>query len=42
MLRLSNFAEMTERWRQVRRVSRRGLLRAGAAVTFAAMSIRDD
>ena len=42
MQRLGNFAEMTERWRRVRRVSRRGLLRAGAGVTFAAMSLKKD
>lgn len=41
VLRLTSFAEMTERWRRVRRVSRRGVLRAGA--TFVAMSLhRDD
>lgn len=42
MLRLGNFAEMTEGWRQVRRVSRRGVLRAGVGATFAAMSIKRD
>lgn len=48
MLRLGNFAEMTERWRRVRRVSRRGVLQAAPrggnplGATFVAMSLQRD
>lgn len=44
--RLRDFADMTEPLRAAgmgaKRVSRRGLLRAGAGVTFAAMAFKDD
>jgi len=40
-MRLQELERMTARWR-VRRVSRRGLMRAGVGVTFAAMSAGKD
>lgn len=40
-LRLADFAKQLAPWRG-RPVSRRGLLRAGAVTTFAAMSCKDD
>ena len=41
LMRLQDLERKIARWR-VRRVSRRGILRAGAAVTFAAMSVKMD
>jgi len=41
LMRLQDMERMIARWR-VRRVSRRGLMRAGVGATFAAMSISKD